>query len=468
MKKPLNYLFVLVSVVFTHPIVAQKANPEAPQESYTIEKPKAEKLRSTLSIPFSIAIADIEKQLNAGVGDVIYEDKSHTDNNNDMLKMKVTKSGNITFTAYKNDVFDYVVPLKIWAEKGVSAFGMAQYKSTTFEMKLKFSSKFSITPDWGMQTLTTPRGFEWVSTPKITIGSVEIPITAIVGKIIESNHAMIARTIDETVKNEMSLKPYAIDAWNAAQKPYLASEEYNTWVKITPHEILMTPLRTEGKAIKAKVGIIATTETITGVSPATPAPVTKIPALKYVTDVPNDFQVALTNTISYKDATAIAQKNFKGQQYDFKNGKYKIIVEDMQVYGSNENLVIQLETKGDLKGKIYLKGIPVYDAVKKQIVLSNTELDLKTKNVLIKAASWLLEGTLEKKIQNDFGMPLEELMVYGKQSVETALNTEYMKGVKLQGKIISLMPDKIVLSEEGISAIVKATGNVSLNVEGLD
>lgn len=469
MKKPVNFLFFLTfSLLFSCKSEAQKANPEAPKEEYNVVKVQPEKLRSVLAIPFSIAIADIEKQINTGVEDVIYEDNSYTDNDNDMLKMKVWKNGKITFTAYKNDVFDYVVPLKIWAEKGMSVFGMSQYKSTTFEMNLKFSSRFSITPDWAMQTQTTPRGFEWVTTPKITIGSVDIPITAIVGKIINSNHTMIARTIDETVSSQMSLKSYVVDAWNVAQKPFLVSEEYKTWVKITPHEILMTPLRTEGKFVKAKVGFVATTETLTGTAPAIPTAVRTVPALKYAADVPNDFQVNLINTIPYSEATAIAQQNFKNQKYDFKNGKYSITITDMQVYGSNDKLVVQIETKGDLKGNIYVKGIPVYNAEKQEIVLSNTELDIKTKNVLVRAASWLLEGTLERKIQNDFGMPLKDLLDFGKQSVEEALNTEYIKGVKLHGKITSLLPDKIIVSEQGISAIVKADGNLILDIEGLD
>lgn len=445
----------------------QKANPEAPKESYMTDVVPTERLKSIISIPFSVAMNDVEKQINTAVPALIYEDKSHSDNGNDLLKMKVWKNGQIVFTAAKNDVFDFTVPLKIWAEKGLSVFGMTQYRETTFEMNLKFSSRFIITSNWDIQTVTVAKGYEWKTKPSIKIGSVDVPITAIIGKLIDNNQAMIARQIDETVAKNMSIKPYVLEAWNAAQKPYLVSEEYKTWVKMTPIDIMMEPLRTEGRIIRSKIGFTTYTETSTGVQPAVPPTATVIPALKLMTNIPDDFKVALLSTISYEEATAIAKKNFVGEKYEFSDGRYQITVTDMNIYGSDQKLVIQLETKGDLKGKIFLAGIPVYDSIKKQIVLTDTQLDIKTRNVLVKAASWILGGMLERKVQEEFGMPVEELLTYGKQNVETALNTEWMKGVKLHGKINQLQPDKVVLSQQGITAIVKAEGKLSLDVDGM-
>jgi Domain of unknown function (DUF4403) len=445
----------------------QKANPEAPKESYMTDVAPTERLKSIISIPFSVAMTDVEKQINTAVPALIYEDKSHSDNGNDLLKMKVWKNGQIVFTAAKNDVFDFTVPLKIWAEKGLSIFGMTQYRETTFEMNLKFSSRFIITSNWDIQTVTVAKGYEWKTKPSIKIGSVDVPITAIIGKLIDNNQAMIARQIDETVAKNMSIKPYVLEAWNAAQKPYLVSEEYKTWVKMTPIDIMMEPLRTEGRVIRSKIGFTTYTETSTGVQPAVPPTATAIPALKLMTNIPDDFKVALLSTISYEEATAIAKKNFVGEKYEFSDGRYQITVTDMNIYGSDQKLVIQLETKGDLKGKIFLAGTPVYDSIKKQIVLTDTQLDIKTRNVLVKAASWILGGMLERKVQEEFGMPVEELLTYGKQNVETALNTEWMKGVKLHGKINQLQPDKVVLSQQGITAIVKAEGKLSLDVDGM-
>jgi hypothetical protein len=445
---------------------AQKANPEAPEEKYLQDTVKVQKVFSNISIPFDISMNDIERQINATITGLIYEDNSYTDGNNDNFKCKVWKKSNIVITAATNDVFDFTVPLKIWAEQGIGAFGLMKYIPLEFEMNLKFSTRFTIKPDWTVQTFTTPNGYEWITKPKLNIGF-DIPLDFIVGKIIDNNHSKFAKSIDDAVSKNMSIKPYVIQAWNAALQPYIVSEEYRTWVRITPLEIFMTPLITIGRSVKSVLGIKAYTETITGEKPFSPFSVSSVPNLKLVPTIPNDFQVGLMSDVPFIEAAAVAKKMFISKTYDFKDGKYKIEITDLDIYGSNEYLVIKADVKGNLKGTIYIKGIPVYNPTRKSIVLSNTQFDIKTKNILAKAAAWVLEGRMVKMIEDEYGLPVDELLGYAKQNVEAAMNSEYRKGVKLSGKIESVIPDKVYLTPTSIVAVVLAKGKVELKVDGL-
>jgi hypothetical protein len=158
---------------------------------------------------------------------------------------------------------------------------------------------------------------------------------------------------------------------------------------------------------------------------------------------------------------------FKGQKYDFKNGKYKIEIIDMEVNHENDFLMIKTTTKGSFKGQILIKGLPVYDPVRKMVVLTNTELDIKTKNVLHKTGSWLLEGYMEKKIEKEFGLPVDEIIEYGKQSVLQTINSEITKGVKMKGEIISVLPDLVKISDQGIIATVISKAKVEITVKGM-
>lgn len=462
----LKTLAFISSFFLAHVVVAQKANPEAPAESYLQDTVVVQKVFSNISIPFDIAMSDIEKQINTTVYGLIYEDNSYTDDNNDNFKCKVWKKSNIVITAATNDVFDFTVPIKVWAEKGIGAFGYMKYIPVEFEMNLKFSTKFTIKPDWSVQTFTTPNGYEWITKPKLNVGF-DVPIDFIIGKIIDGNHSKFAKSLDDAVAKNMSLKPYVIQAWNASTQPYLVSEEYRTWVKFTPLEISMVPLRTVGRNIKSVIGIKAYTETLTGERPFTPFAVSNVPNLKIVTGISNDFQVGLMSDVLFTEAAAIAQKMFVGQTYEFQEGRYKIEITGIDIYGSDEFLVIKADIKGSLKGTIYIKGIPVYDPNKKKIVLSDTQFDIKTKNILAKAAAWLLEGKLVKMIEDEFGIPVDELITYAKQNIETSMNTEYKKGVKLSGKIDSVQPDKVYLTPTSIVALVTAKGKIEVKVEGL-
>jgi hypothetical protein len=445
---------------------AQKLNPEAPKEAYLQDTVTLQKIPSIISIPFDISMADIEKQINTTIKDLIFEDNSYDDDNKDNFKCKVWKKANITIPAATNDVFNISVPIKVWAEKGIGAFGLMKYVPVEFEMYLKFSTKFTINPNWTVQTQTSPNGYDWITKPKVNMGF-EVPIDWIVGKVIDNNHAKFAKAIDDAVAKNFTLKPYVIQAWNVAQQPYLASEEFKTWVKITPTEVMITPLKAIGRNVKATMGFKGFTETLMGERPSQIKNVTDVPNLKIVQTIPNEFQVALMSDVPYLEATAISQKMFVGQKYDFKDGKYKIEVTEIDIYGSDDKMIIKTGLKGSIKGTVFIKGQPIYDPIKKKIVLNNIDFDLQSKNAIFKAASWLLESKIEKMIGDQFGIPVDDLINYAKQNIETAMNSEVIKGVKLSGKIDQVLPDKVLLTPNSIVAIVMAKGKVELKVDGM-
>lgn len=456
----LSFLFI---VVLRHGIAQTPIEPQ----SIPVKPLVFEKKASIISIPVDISIDDLQSQINTGMPNLIYEDKSFEDNQNDELKAKVWRKGNLIFTSVVNDVLTYEVPLKVWAQKRVSVLGVSQAPATEFELKLKFSSKFGITSDYSIETVTNGLGYEWITKPVLKYSYVEIPIGPIIGKLISNNLATFAKQIDQTIKQNYSLKPYVLEAWSTAQKPFLASEEYNTWVKLDPQDVYFTPLKAVGKSLKSTFGLKIFVETLVGTPVYAPKQILKVPNLKSVASIADVFEVQLFNVISYEEATKISKNMFLGQVYDFKNGKYKIEVTDLEIKADGNYLSLITTTKGSFKGQIFLKGIPKYDPVKKLVVLTETELDIKTKNVLHKTGAWLLEGLLEKKIESEFGLPVTDIIEFGKQSVLQTINSEISKGIKMKGEIFSVVPDQVKVAENGILATVIAKAKVELVVKGM-
>jgi hypothetical protein len=461
-----NLIFFILYLAFFK-TSAQKKGDYAVEQSYKTEHVVFEKKPSIISIPFDISIDDIQKQINQNMPDLIYEDKSFEDNNNDEFKVKVWRKGNLEFTGIQNNVLSYEVPLKIWAQKRISAFGVSQAPDTQFEIKLRFSSKFFVNNDYAIQTSTNSTGFEWITKPVMKAGFLEIPVAPIIGKLIANNQTMFANQIDQAINSSFSLKPYILEAWNTTRKPFIASEEYNTWVKIEPQEVFLTPFKTNGKSLKATVGIKIVAETLVGVIDQQFEETKSIPKLKIVESIPEIFELSLYNVITYAEATKISKSMLVGEKFEFKKGKYKIELTDMDIYGADENLVLKITTKGSFKGDIYVKGIPYYDQDKKMVLLKNTDLDIKTKNFLHKAGAWLLEGTLEKKIEQDFGLPVEDIITAAKESTLKALNTEVTKGVMMKAEILTIEPKEIFVNPLGLLAVVNTKAKVELNVKGL-
>lgn len=426
-----------------------------------------EKKPSIISIPVDISLEDLQNQINRGLPDLIYEDNSFADNNYDGLKIKVWRKGNLIFTENKDGALTYEVPLKVWAQKEITVLGISQAPSTDFEIRIKFASRFGVNEDYQIETQTKGLGYTWITKPVIKSSLVDVPIGPIIGRVITSNMPMFAGQIDNTIRENYSLKPYIIEAWNLAKRPVQVSEEYNTWIKADPVEVYFTPLQSVGASLKSTLGIKIFIETFVGTPLYTPSMVADVPRLKTVAHIPEEFDVQLLNVISYEEANTISKRMFIGEVFEFSNGKYKVEVTGLEVGHEKEYITFNVETTGSFKGVIRIQGIPVYAPERKMVVLKNVHLDVKTRNLLHRAAAWLLEGTLEKRIAQEFGLPLNDIIEYSRKSVHETINSEFSKGIRMKGQILSVDPDQVIVTDEAILAVVNSRAKVQLIVKGM-
>ncbi|MDF7819267.1 DUF4403 family protein [Runella sp. MFBS21] len=442
--------------------------PKAPLEAYkyTNMQIQNEKHRSVVQVPVDISIADVTKHLNAQVQGLIYEDNSFEDGNQDNFKAKVWKRGPIVADARDSLLF-YTVPLKIWAEKGYKVLGIGGSQATEFQINLKFMTCFGVDADWKVNTQTASAGFDWVSKPSIKVAGVEVPITGIVSRLINENLAKISQAIDDNIRQNISIKPYVLQAWNLIREPRLLSEEYRTWLLITPTDILMSPFKIQNGKISATVGIKGFTQTYTGEKPVT-KPALNIPPLIVTNDIPQGFQIGLIGTLPYEEASKLAASQFVGKTFDFKEGKYKIEVTSVDIYGQNEKLIIKAGLKGSINGVIYLKGTPFYDASTKLLSLKNVDYDLNTHSVLVKTANWLLQGRFAKQIEQQFVFPVGTQVEEAQKAIRQQLTSRKVtKGVNLSGHLEGLEPDQVYLTPSAIVALIVAKGQVEVKIDGL-
>lgn len=418
-------------------------------------------------MPVKIPLSQIGNMINTSVPTLIFQDDSYTDNNNDQFKVKVLKTRPIRLVGGTKQNLLIEVPLKIWAEKGIGTLGLYNYQSTTFETVMYFNTQLTFNNNWTMVTKTSPMGFKWVTKPVLDYGRIKVPITSLVESSLKKQQADFSKTIDEMMLKQLNFQQYAIIAWNQFSEPFEVSEEYNTWLKITPVSVNITPLTFYGNRIDANIGIDTYSETFTGRKPASSPLIKTVTNFNYVQQLPQNFLLQTTVNIPFSEATAIAQKTFLGKEFDFREGKSKVKITSINVFGEDDRIVIEAETEGVIEGTSYITGIPVYDEVKRKIVLSDTKFKLKTKNILYKTATLLFQGKIVKMIEDEYGIPTAELEDSSKKSIEETFNKEYYKGLKMNGKVFRLKPSKIILNPFGITAIIDTQAQLELFVKGI-
>ena len=418
-------------------------------------------------MPVKIPLSEIGNLINASVQNLIFEDNSYTDNNNDQFKVKVWKTRAIRLVGGTQQNLLIEVPLKIWAEKGIGTLGIYSYQNTTFETVMYFNTQLTFNNNWTMTTKTSPMGFKWVTKPVLDFGKIKVPITSLVETSLKQQQAEFSKTIDEMMISQLNFQNYAVMAWNQFSQPFNISEDYNTWLKITPVSVNISPLVFYGNQIEANIGIDTFSETFTGKKPPSTVPIKTIANFNSVQSLPQKFLLQTTANIPFNQATKIAENMFLGKEFDFREGRSKIKITSVNVYGEENRIMIEAATEGTIDGVSYISGIPVYDDVKRKIVLTDTKFKLKTKNILQKTATLLFQGKIVKMIEDEYGIPTAELEDSSKKSIEETFNKEYYRGLKMQGKVYKLKPSQILLSPVGITAIIDTEAQLKLLVQGM-
>ena len=425
------------------------------------------KIKSSLTMPVKIPLAEIGKMINSSVPSLIFQDDSFTDNNNDQFKVKVWKTRPIRLVGGTKQNLLIEVPLKIWAEKGIGTLGIYSYQNTTFETVMYFNMELNFNNNWKITTKTSPMGFKWVTKPILDYGKIKIPISSLVESSLKKQQSDFTKTIDEMMVTQLNFQQYAIMAWNQFSQPFNISEEYNTWLKITPVSVNISPLIFYGNQIEANIGIDTYSETFSGQKPIASPLIKTVANFNSVQTLPQKFLLQTTANIPYSEATAIAEKTFLGKEFDFRDGKSKIKISAIKVFGEEERIVIEAKTEGTVEGISIISGIPMYDPMKRKIVLTDTKFKLQTKNILQKTATLLFRGKIVNMIENEYGIPTAELEDTSRKSIEETFNKEYYKGLKMQGKVYKLIPSKIILNPYGITAVIDTEAQLKLQVQGL-
>lgn len=448
--------FILLFLLVFTGVLAQ-----APADSYSFPR-----IRSSLSVPLRVPLGEIAKTVNSSVGNLIYQDDSYSDNNNDQFKVKVWKANPIKISGGKNQNVILEVPLKIWAEKGIGTLGVYTYQNTTFEAVMYFSATILFNTNWKVTTVTQPMGFKWVKKPSLDYGRVKIPITPLIESSLKKQQADFCKMIDFEMSKKLDFQPYAVEAWNVFAQPFSVSEEYKTWLMVSPVAVSFAPMTFYADAVDVHLGIDVFSETFTGIQPAATPLVSAVPPFRKVADVPKDFLLQTTANIPYSEARAIAEKTFLNREFDFREGHAKVKVTALNVYGEEGRVVIEAQTEGFVNGVSYISGHPVYNAEKRKIVLSDTKFRLKTKNILQKTATLLFQKKIVRMIEDEYGIPTQELEDSARKSVEEMFNSQVNKNVKMSAKVTLLRPSSVLVGNSGLTAVIDTQASLRVLLAG--
>ena len=458
-RKTALALFTLVAILlFPFCKTARITDAPKPPENYTpADEPP---LVSTIAIPVNISIQDLVNSLNSRLnGKALFEDLSYTDNGNDGLMLTIWKSQNITMFLSGNTI-KYRLPLKLWMKKSL----LVTDAEAEAELALNMKTTFNINEDWSLGTQTEVEYHEWLSKPKLKTGVGDISIETLANLALNRSKKTLSQTLDRYVSQQLTLKPYVEQVWTALQEPILLDSAYRMWVKTTPTSIGMTPVATDWNNIRATIAVECLNDVTFGEKPWFREN-SSLPNLLHIADAPDGYQVRIATDVPFPEAERLARNMMIGQV--FESGKNKVKVEDIQLWGNNDKLVVNSKLSGSFNGNIYFIGRPEFNPQKNQIEVRDLDFHVDTRNFLMRSAAWLFSGAIKNQMKKAMVFPLDENIRELKSSVQASLeHYELSPGVLLTGTVDSVTVENTRITPTSIRVNLFSKGRLNVDVKG--
>ncbi len=418
---------------------------------------------SYVNMPLEITLAEIENQLNKVLTGEIYSD---TDIEKDKTELKITKTGAIQLREI-NGKIETIFPLKIWAKfkYGIDFMGLNDTKEVNLNGILTVTSDVKLS-NWKLETNSNINDIQWTESPSINIAGKNIPITYIINPAISIFKTKISAKIDESIQKTCDFKPQVLNVLEKMSAPFLMSEQYQTWFKLIPLEVNVTDAILSDSKIKMNLGLKCNMQTIVGMKPKSSFDKLAI-QFKAVDKINDKFTANVAAISTYESASKVISNNFKGKS--FGSGSKTIVIQKVDLWQKEGKIIIALDMTGSINGTIYLSGIPNYNTVTKEIYFDQMDYVLNTKGLITKTASWLLQGVILKKIEENCRYSIKQNLEEGKKSMLPYLNNySPMKGVFVNGMTGDFEFEKIDISNKAIIAFITTTGKMSVKIDGME
>lgn len=284
----------------------------------------------------------------------------------------------------------------------------------------------------------------------------------------------ITQTVADQLKTEMeasiadmqkklqsfSLKPYLQTIWDTLQAPY-AIPGFG-YLNMQPEALRISQATLRNDSMFFSIGLSARPELkAAGVSARRP-----LPNL-------SDFQqrggisLYIGQLLPFDSLNAVVNAQAAGKEFTVGKGLLKktIRIDSVRMLGGGEKVFLKVYLSRGIRGSVFLEGKPVWDGITQKLEIKEVDYELKTRQLLVKSATWLMDGTIEKKLQEYTRFDLAEKVTELKNQLEAQLNREIAPGIQSKGRVFSLKVEKLTGQPEGIYVSGSMQGFLGLNVD---
>ncbi len=444
--------------------------PPALAQTATQQSVSAPKAYSQIQIPIRMTWEEIGKKVNNLLQGIIYDEKINSGGSD--YQVKVWKIEPIRISGKAESLQSEAalrINIKGIYRTKVLGMGVSQNIDQDIKVKLTLNTKISIKPNWDIQSKTQLTRYEWLETPYFTIGFVRIPISSILESAIEEQKTAILKEIDKQLERNLKFKAQVENAWKLFQTPFATSAwgEEKTWLWFTPEAPEVSPIEYLEEYLQVNLKMQSLTEASLALNPQKTIP-KKLPKPAFTAEQPSpEVQLWVYGHTDYATARSKALEVFSQAPYSFRKGRYVVSVKDLQFSQEGAFFKIDLSLSGTVEGKVYLKGIPVFNSKTKRFEIDQFSYDAEDAQIRVsKFMRWMFAKKINRQIKEGFEEAIEAQVQDLKKDIAKSLEQyAFDEYSTLIGRLDEFYFDNIQLENQvvRVRAILKGMFEIQLS-----
>jgi hypothetical protein len=169
------------------------------------------------------------------------------------------------------------------------------------------------------------------------------------------------------------------------------------------------------------------------------------------------FHLALPITVDYGRINRRLEQEMVGQQFQTPLGD-TVRVEGVQLYGSGEKLILEVQVSGGVNGALYATGMPVFDEGLGTLKFADLDFTMDTRNVLMRSADWMFHQNILATLKSQAVIDLSSQLQTLRSRLESALTRDLGPNARLEGEVTTLRPRGVYPTAGGVEVHIVAEG----------
>jgi hypothetical protein len=346
--------------------------------------------------------------------------------------------------------------------------------SVGIDVSADFAGSFSpnVTPDWVVNPqlqLSAHANHAVARTRLPLVGDVDV--TGRAQDAVNKALPNIKKSLEEKVIATLNLRDNATKVWNQINSVHRLTDQPPIWLGMTPRKVSFEqPSYATGSI---EMGLALDLDTRIFIQDAAPdVHKSTLPNLS-TRSLSNDCTLSIPVEISYKAINDQLKAKLSENTLRLPDGaSVNISNATVEPYGDRLLLTVDFSGNGgwlrSASGRLYIVGVPVFDAAKAELHVENLDYTAATKNILVQSVEWLAHAKLLEAMKTMSSASLAGELSRAKSKANDELErlkSQLPKEIDARLLVADIQMDRLAFATERVFVVFTVKGKMSATLK---